>query len=126
MAGLLDGEGSIGISYHYNRLYRSPSISVTSTTEEIVKWCQVNYGGFISKKKTYQEHHKPSWVWSLTKWSDIEHLLTNVLPHMIEPEKIRRGNMLLEEYKAVTVRNGKYSDSQREAKLDFEKRFLAK
>lgn len=125
MAGLLDGEGSIGISYHYNRLYRSPSISVTSTTEELVNWCKQNYGGFISKKKTYQEHHKPCWVWSLTKWADIENLLTNVLPFMLEPEKIRRGRLLLEEYKAVTVRNGKYTEPQRQAKLNFEQRFLA-
>lgn len=126
MAGLIDGEGSIGLSYHTNKLYRSPSVSVASTTPEIVQWCKDNYGGSISTKRVYQSHHKPSWAWRIGRWDQIESLLLTILPYMLEPEKIRRANLILSEYKLVTVRNGKYTESQRKAKLEFENRFLNK
>lgn len=126
MAGLLDGEGTIGIARNRGpAAYRSPYISVSSTTPEIIEWLVENFGGRACKQRVRNDRWKESWSWRVTSWSDIENILTNVLPHMLEPEKIRRGNLLLTEYKSVTVRNGKYTDEQRERKLDFEARFLS-
>jgi hypothetical protein len=125
MAGLIDGEGSIILSHSSNKAYRAPSLSIASTTPELVEWCKENYGGFISTKKVYQEHHRPSWVWQLASWDKLTECLSEVLPYMLEPNKRARARMILEEYKPVNPRNGKYTEAMRLAKLSFEERFLA-
>lgn len=126
MAGLMDGEGTIGISYlHSYRQFRTPYVSMSTTTPEISTWLKDSFGGSVSNHKVYQEHHKPSQSWKLTTWKPLTELLTNILPHMLEPEKVRRGNLLLDTYKLVTVRNGKYTDEERDRKLAFEKDFLS-
>jgi hypothetical protein len=124
MAGLLDGEGTIGITYAGKSPYRSPYISVTSTTPEIVDWLKDNFGGIVCSQKTYQPHHKKSYSWRLRNLSDITELLENTTPYMLEPEKIRRAKLILEIYPTVTRRNGKYSEEQTANKLEFEKTFL--
>lgn len=123
MAGLLDGEGTIGITANGGE-NRTPYVSVTSTTREIIDWLHTEFDGHISIQKVYQAHYKQSWSWKLRNKSQLFELLINVIPYMKEPEKIRRGNMLLNEYNLVTVRNGKYTVEQKLAKLDFEDRFL--
>ena len=123
LAGLLDGEGTVGISKNSSK-YRTPYISVTSTTYEIVKWLEDNFGGHIAKQKVYQDHHKQSWCWKLVNRQQVDDLLINTLPYMLEPDKIRRGHMILDEYSKVTNRNGKYTPEQLAAKIDFENRFL--
>lgn len=125
MAGLLDGEGTIGIARSDSKgRFRAPYISVSSTTPEIVEWLKKNYEGYVSVQKVYQAHHKPSWTWKLRNVPQVFALLENVLPYMLEPEKIRRGRMLLDEYKTVTPRNGKYTSEMLERKRAFETRFL--
>lgn len=126
MAGLMDGEGTIGITYYTNKLFRSPYISITTTTPEIADWLKETYGGLICQQKVYKDHHKPSWSWRLTNKEKIFSLLSAILPYMKEPDKVRRGNLLLDEYDSVTLRNGKYSEEQRARKLDYESRFLAR
>lgn len=121
MAGLMDGEGTIGISRsNKGDPFRSPYVSVTSTTIELVEWLKETYGGYISVQKVYQEHHKQSWCWKLQKKDLLMEMLNGVLPYMKEPEKIRRGRLLTERYDLVTVRNGKYKPDQVIAKLSFE------
>lgn len=125
MAGLLDGEGTIGISRSDTKgRFRAPYISITSTTPEIIEWLKNTYGGNVSIQKTYQAHHKQAWSWRLRNLPQIFSLLENVLPYMLEPEKIRRGKLILNEYKLVTPRNGKYTPIMLQAKIDFEKDFL--
>ena len=124
MAGLLDGEGTIGIASFGKGQYRSPYISISSTTPEIMEWLKDNFQGSVSTHKTYQDHHKQSWSWKLTKLDSVKNLLSEVTPYMLEPDKVRRANMILTEYSIVTVRNGKYSPEQLSKKLDFEARFL--
>lgn len=127
MAGLLDGEGTIGIAKRRaSALYRAPYISITSTTPEIIEWLKTNFHGSVSTQAIRNNDWKQSWSWRVTNWQHIETILTNVLPHMLEPDKIRRGNLLLNEYKSVTVRNGKYNDEQKERKLNFENNFLSR
>lgn len=126
MAGLLDGEGTIGIARSDTKgRFRAPYISISSTTPEIIQWLKETYGGHVSIQKTYQDHHKQAWSWKLRNLSDLYDLLDNVLPFMLEPDKIRRGTLILNEYKAVTPRNGKYTSEMLERKQEFESRFLS-
>lgn len=127
MAGLIDGEGTIGIAKtHADRAENKvPYLSVSSTTKEIIDWLVENFGGSASVQKVYQSHHKQSWSWKLRNKAQLFDLIRKIEPHMLEPVKKARMTMLLDEYDKVTVRNGKYSPEQREAKLAFEERFMA-
>jgi hypothetical protein len=125
MAGLMDGEGTIGIARDTSWKFRSPYVSLTSTTPELVQWCKDNFGGCISSQRVRQENWKPSWSWRLRNKQQVIDLVTGIEPHMLEPAKKARIKLLLEEYPLVTPRNGKYSDEMLAAKIDFETRFMA-
>lgn len=124
LAGLIDGEGTITLSkIHKIDRFRAPVISMSSTTYELVEYLKQNYGGFISKHKVYQEHHKQSWVWQTTYTNavDLCKKLSNLLR---EPSKKYRAQFISQYYPLVTKRNGKYKDSEIEQKLFFEDCFF--
>jgi hypothetical protein len=120
-AGLIDGEGTVTMSRRGD--FRFPVVSVSSTTIELLEFMKRNHGGSISKHKTYQDHHKQSWSWKVVNDAALA-LLKQIRPYMLEPEKTYRADCLTEEYKAVTVRNGKYTPEQRARRLEFEERFF--
>lgn len=119
----MDGEGTVTLSRRNGGKFRSPVVSMSSTTHELVEFMKTSFGGCISSHKTYKLHHKPSWVWKVTGDSAINFLLS-VSPHMREPEKLRRSNLILTQYKEVTKRNGKYTAEEQEDKLAFEALFF--
>jgi len=124
-AGLMDGEGTITLSKdskHHE--FRRPTVSVPSTTVELVEYMKAHFGGGTSNKRRSKPHHTPSKTWRITCHNAL-HFLAAILPYMKEPEKIRRSKLLVEEYLSVTSRNGKYSDELRVKKQDFERRFFA-
>lgn len=124
IAGIIDGEGSILLSRaRKTALFRTPIVSVSSTTLEILKYLQSHYGGFISKHKIYKTHHKQSWSWKLEHTKAIE-LCRDMLPYLLEPEKRRRAKLLVDVYNRVTPRNGKYSLELLKAKEAFEYEFF--
>lgn len=124
LAGLIDGEGTITLTRHNkHRKYRSPTISCSSTTYQIVEYLKQNYGGYICKHKTYKAHHKQSWSWRTDYNSAIE-LCTKIKDLLREPIKAYRAKMISEIYPLVTRRNGKYKESQIPAKLQFEQDFF--
>lgn len=123
-AGLMDGEGTITLSYsHKEKKYRTPIVSVSSTTYELLEFMQQSYGGHISKHKVYKDHHKQSWSWKIP-YNQALLMLEKILPFMKEPTKIYRANLLLTQYKDLTPRNGKYTPEMHEAKLAFEHSFF--
>lgn len=123
-AGIIDGEGTISIQRRRRKDYqRVPIVSVSSTTHELLKFLQDNYSGCIRNQKTYKEHHKPSWVWSVTHNRALS-LIEKILPYMLEPNKVYRANLLLSGYKKVTPRNGQYTEEMLAAKLAFEHSFF--
>lgn len=122
-AGLIDGEGTIGLSRVKKNQFYSPYVSVTNTSYEIIDYLKSNYGGVIINQKTYKQHHKKAWIWRIS-YDNAINFISKVTPYMKEQEKIRRSKLILDEYKNVTKRNGKYTDSQKQAKLDFENRFF--
>lgn len=121
-AGLFDGEGTVTLATS-NGKFRYPVVSVSSTTLCLLEFLQQTYGGYISKHKTYQDHHKTSWSWKTT-YDNALAFLERLLPYLKEPEKRRRAMLLTQQYKNVTLRNGKYSSLQLERKLALEQEFF--
>ena len=126
-AGIIDGEGTITLSIKKsavnNRNFRMPVVSVSSTTLEILTFLKENYGGHISTQKVQQAHYKQSWSWKLT-YNDAISLCEKISHLLLEPEKRRRAELLINEYHNVTKRNGKYTESDLEAKYNFQEHFL--
>lgn len=122
-AGLIDGEGSVLYTRnHGSDKFGCPTVSMTSTTPALIDFMKINFGGTVSNHKVYKSHHKPSQVWKVCYNAAIS-CLELTAPYLREPEKLRRANLILTKYKAVTKRNGKYSESELAAKLAFDYEF---
>lgn len=124
VAGLIDGEGTITLSRN-NRgdPYRTPVVSMTSTTRELVTLLHEEYGGAVRVHRTYRAHHSDSFIWSVRHDRALM-MLERIARYLRVPEKANRADLILTRYKAVTPRNGKYSVLQRESKLEFERLFF--
>lgn len=122
-AGLIDGEGTITLSKSHKNSHRAPVVSVSSTTPELLSYLKEIFGGHISKHKTYKEHHKPSWSWKLT-YNHAYKFIEQLTPYLKEPDKKRRAQMILLNYKELTPRNGKYTSKMLAEKMKFEELFF--
>lgn len=122
-AGLFDGEGTVTLSKSSSNRHRVPTVSIASTSYELIKFLQETFGGAVCKHKPYKAHHSQSWSWRLVYHKAIE-FLRNILPYMKEEKKRSRALLLVNEYQKLTKRNGKYSEKQLLARLDLEHRFF--
>lgn len=122
-AGVIDGEGTITLSRLPNREFRYPCVSVSSTTREILEFLKKEYGGNISHHKTYQEHHKQSWSWKILNRSAID-MLTDIQDLLLDPVKSYRAKLIIQNYVALTPRNGRYTPEQYAKKIAFEQEFF--
>ena len=122
-AGLVDGEGSVMLSRQKKGAMRSPEVTVTSTTLELLDFLRARYGGNIIEKKVYSNRHSRAWCWRLDYRKAID-FLGKVLPFMREKSKVARAKLLVGDYVRLTPRNGKYSLDARQAKEEFEGRFF--
>ena len=70
-AGLVDGEGSIGVyqSHRQPGRERSPvfivRVSVINTDEGVIKWMQDTFGGRFYARKKILSRHRVVYIWAL-------------------------------------------------------------
>jgi hypothetical protein len=122
-AGLVDGEGTITLSRNHRGKMRCPVISMTSTTREMLQFMQERYGGSIRVQRTYGENHSTAYIWS-AQYNRAIDTLQRIRPYLLVPEKIRRADLILQTYKSVTPRNGKYDAKTAIARHAFELEFF--
>lgn len=125
IAGIIDGEGSIMLLKFHRNQFPSPCISVSSTTIELLNWIKsVTKVGTIKNKKNYNsEKHRNSFTYTI-KYNDAINLLVQIEPYLVIKTKKERAKLIIENYKSVTPRNGKYSKEMLKAKRDFYKKFM--
>lgn len=124
IAGFVDGEGTITLSYnHKGDCFRAPVLSIPNTERYILTDIQSVIGGYISSKRVYSDKHTPSFVLKLV-YDNALAAMQSILPAMHHRLKIYRVKLLLSRYKVVTPRNGKYSDAMIAQKLEFESAFF--
>lgn len=122
-AGLIDGEGTITLTRNGNEK-RFPVLSIASTTYALVAFMKRLFGGCITNKRKYKKGHSKSFVWRV-RYNRALRALALVLPFMLEPEKVRRGKLVLAKYKSVTAANGKYTKEILKEKARFEREFFS-
>lgn len=127
LAGLIDGEGTVALS-HSNSNHRSPSVSIANTDYTLVEWpMQITGVGFICKKGTAtkkKSHHLDSYIYAVHYDNALE-LLGQIYPYLKNKSKRARAKLLLDQYKLLTPRNGKYTAEELVARLKFEEEFLS-
>lgn len=122
-AGIIDGEGTITLTkIHSSNEFRYPVVSVSSTTYSFLEYLKLHFGGTITPIKV-KSNCKPAWHWVL-RGNKVISLLSNIQPYLLEPNKLYRANLIIENYTKLTPRNGKYTDELRKAKHDFENNFF--
>lgn len=123
-AGLFDGEGTVSLMRtNRHQPYRFPTVSLTSTTYEFISFLKETFGGYIVNQKTYKTHHKQAWIWTVASNTALS-FLAQIFPYLKDPEKKRRANLLLTQYKLITPANGHYTEGQKIAKEAFEVEFF--
>ncbi|MDF2883079.1 MAG: hypothetical protein K0R54_3636 [Clostridiaceae bacterium] len=126
IAGIIDGEGSIMLQKFHSNEFPSPCISIASTTYELLDWIKsVIRKGVIKQKKNYNSSkHKDCYSYIL-KYNDAIKLLEEIYPYLIINSKRKRAELILNKYKALTPRNGRYSEELLKAKYEFYTEFIS-
>lgn len=125
IAGIIDGEGSIMLIKFHNNQFPSPCVSIASTTLELLIWIKnkINAGIIIKKKNYNKSKHKDSYTYYL-KYNDAINLLEQISDYLIISSKKQRAKLILEKYKNVTPRNGRYSSEMLKLKNEFYEEFM--
>lgn len=126
LAGYLDADGCITM-FRSGKVFRKPMIVFDSTDPELLDRASSilgNTGHRVKKTVARKEHHRQTYTLRFGGTDKVLAILELLLPHMTCAAKVQRGRMLLDEYRALTHRNGFYTPEEAATKLDFEARFL--
>lgn len=84
MAGLIDGEGYLGL--HTNSVSKvsfTPCVKVVTTDPIMCPYLHQRYSGAISSRKRYKKHWTTTTEWSLTGSPRVKRFLSDILPYML-------------------------------------------
>lgn len=124
VAGIIDGEGTITLSrMRKTDKWRTPVVSVSSTTIEVLNALVAAIGGHICKHKVYKSHHLPSFSWRVEGRKAVA-LCAQLKNYLLVPSKRKRAGLIATKYLACTPRNGKYNGVTTRKKQQFENAFF--
>ena len=106
LAGIIDGEGSIGLWRHHKNETATPNVSVANNSLKLLQWIKQRAGGTIVSKKKRKAHHNDLYAWSVRQDRAIR-LLNDVKEFLIIKRK--QAELITSEYKSVTHPAGKYT-----------------
>lgn len=84
----------------------------------------IGSGKNTSKKNYNEERHKDSYTYTIIYDAAIK-LLKEIEPYLVISKKRLRAQHILSKYKKVTLRNGRYNETQKLIKEQFYTDFLA-
>lgn len=106
LAGIVDGEGTVTLMKHHKNETPTPSVSVANCNMKLLKWIKARVGGVIVSKKKYKTYHTDSFAWSVRQDRAIR-LLGEIRGYLIV--KRPQAQLIVNRYKAVTHRTGRYT-----------------
>lgn len=115
LAGLIDGEGTITLSRHHRGQSPQPRLAIANNSLALLEWVRGKTGcGGIIRRQPRGERHNVSYVWQACLAGAVLGVLREVRPYLVL--KKEHADLLMEEYRGCTPRNGKYTRGMREAK----------
>jgi len=100
LAGLIDGEGTIGLANLKKSLGRKPCIKISSTTPELLNWLVPKLGGYVSKSKSKNIKWADSYKWTITGVNALN-ALKQVQPFLKCNTKVERCKLIVGQWKPV-------------------------
>ena len=83
LAGLVDGEGSIGLYLKNHRTDFSLRLAVYNTDDTLMAWLQIHIGGLVHKVgRRHNPKHRQEYCWYLSSTSACE-TLKLILPYLV-------------------------------------------
>lgn len=108
LAGLIDGEGSISLVVHGKGQLPQPQLNISNTNLKVLKWVKKKVCcGSIMKKNPRKPNHSVSFTWQISRAGRVMQVLSEIDNFLII--KKPHAKLILNEYKKVTPRNGRYS-----------------
>lgn len=120
-AGFLDADGSVRLARHDSKSpehTRYPQVEFYNCDKAILEHIQDRWGGRLKTRRLKSNTHNVSYTLVLN-YDEAYKLLQDVLPHMIHSKKKQRTKLIVEHYKKLTPRNGKYNFELLDKKLAF-------
>lgn len=123
-AGLIDGEGTITLTRRNQNKQRGLVVTVSSTEMSILKHVQAITGvGKITNKRIVKANHTPSFTYQVANRQALD-ILKQIGAHL-RSSKADRARLALQDYTRLTPRNGLYSATQLQERIQFVEKFLA-
>lgn len=120
IAGIIDGEGYIGIAKTYRksgRIRYSPQIRIGMTDYETIRYFYDTFAGSYCYKRKILLKHKDQWQWAMDFRGGYE-LMKCLLPYL--RIKKRQAEIFIEYYdNAVFIRRKKLSEGERKLRESY-------
>lgn len=87
LAGIIDGEGHIGINVNLKNPQRRTSpryqseLVIVNSDKPLFEWLAENFGGAVGPRKKAEDHHKQTWRWKVGD-KQAATILEAVLPYL--------------------------------------------
>lgn len=114
IAGIVDGEGTVTLTRHSKKQTPSPRVAVANNNLKLLEWIKSMAGGVIVSKKKRKPHHSDSYAWYAQQDRAIR-FLDEIKEYLII--KRSQADLILEKYKTVTHRAGKYTPDMLKRKM---------
>jgi len=123
LAGLIDGEGTITLSRKHKNENRQLAVTISNTEQQLLEFSLHAIGaGKITRKRTSKTHHTPSFAYAIYNRQALE-VLEQIEPYL-RSYKVKKAKLILDNYIALTPRNGKYTEKLMSKRKEFEKTVL--
>lgn len=125
LAGFVDGEGTISLYRTSNpKAFRVPLLSVSSTDRYLLE-SFMRFGGCIyAKGRKRPEGHRQAFEYRLRGLAAID-AIEQLFPYLRHAVKRTRAIMIIDHYRGITKRNGKYTAAEFGIKKNFEEMFMS-
>lgn len=107
LAGIIDGEGHIGINRSVTTTQRrttpryQPELTIVNSNRRLIDWLHDTFGGSVKDRKKQRDYHKQTWAWKVGDRKAAA-LLAAVLPYLIA--KHAQAEMVVRFFRDATPR----------------------
>ena len=81
LAGIIDGEGNLGVYKHTH--YYSMRISVSNANRDLVDWLRENFGYNDAARLSHSENRKTIYTWEINSPKKVYNIAKKILPFLI-------------------------------------------
>jgi len=114
LAGIVDGEGTVTLTRHRKKETPGPRVAVANNNLKLLEWIKSRVGGVIVSKKKRKPHYSDSYAWYAQQDRAIR-FLDEIKQYLII--KKPHADLILQKYKSVTHRAGKYTPEMLRKKM---------